>query len=71
MLRYLLLVILVIFTQIIGIIMWGEYVWLFKQSNGGVGGSILEQINPIFWVIIATETIILLLLFTFIKSKKR
>lgn len=49
--------ILGLFTQLIAILMWGEYVWLSKLASGGVGGTPFEQIQPVFWFLIITEII--------------
>ncbi len=70
MIRFLSLVILALSTQIIGIIMWGEYVWLYKFASGGVGGTPLEHIQPILWVIIVIEVITFALLTVFLKKKE-
>jgi uncharacterized membrane protein len=70
MIRYLSLVILVLSIQIIGIIMWGEYVWLYRFANGGVGGTPLEQIQPIFWVIIVIEILIIALITVKLKNQE-
>jgi uncharacterized membrane protein len=50
--------------------MWGEYVWLYRFANGGVGGTPLEQIQPIFWVIIFIEFLIIALITVKLKKKK-
>ena len=47
--------VMVWFTQLIGIIMWGEYVWLTRFSIGGVGGTPMEKVRPIFWIILIIE----------------
>jgi len=57
-LRITLWFVLGLFTQLIAIIMWGEYVWLSKLSQGGVGGTPLEQIQPVFWVLIIIEIVL-------------
>lgn len=54
----------VLISQTILIFIWGEYVWLYKFANGGVGGTITEQINPVFWKLLIGEIIIFLLLVT-------
>lgn len=59
--KYTFIFILVFITQLIFILMWGEYVWLFKYANGGVGGTILNQVNPIFWVLLVLECLSFLL----------
>lgn len=46
------------FTQLIAIVMWGEFVWLNKVSNGGVGGTPLGQIQPVIWWLLAFEVVI-------------
>ncbi|MFX3675025.1 MAG: hypothetical protein ACE3JQ_11340 [Paenisporosarcina sp.] len=56
--RFLLLVILALSTQLIAIIMWGEYVWLYRSTNGGVSGTPLGQVQPILWFIIVLEFIL-------------
>ncbi|MEC5422540.1 hypothetical protein QGM71_03415 [Virgibacillus sp. C22-A2] len=59
----------VLVTQLIAIIMWGEHVWLYKFSNGGVGGSPVEQIQPILWVILIIEATLFILLAVDYKRK--
>ena len=46
------------FTQLIAIIMWGEYVWLYKMAHGGVGGTPLAEIQPIFWLLLGIEIVV-------------
>ena len=58
LLKLLASLIFVFFTQLLIIIMWGEYVWLFKFSNGGVGGSPLQQVQPILWVVLSIELLL-------------
>lgn len=70
LINFLSLVVLALSTQIIGIIMWGEYVWLYRFANGGVGGTPLEQIQPILWVIIVVEVILFTLLGLYLKKKE-
>lgn len=50
--------------------MWGEYVWLYRFTNGGVGGSPIEQIQPVFWWIMFIEVIILVSLGAVYKKNK-
>lgn len=69
MIRFLTFTILALATQIMAIIMWGEYVWLFKLANGGVGGSPLGQIQPVLWIIIVIE-IILFAFFAAVLNRK-
>ncbi|WP_201714658.1 hypothetical protein [Rossellomorea arthrocnemi] len=70
MIKFLSLVVLALSTQIIGIIMWGEYVWLYRFANGGVGGTPLEKIQPILWVIIVVEVTFFTLLGLYFKKKE-
>lgn len=53
---------IILSTQLMIILMWGEYVWLFKYANGSVGGNPVDQINQIFWVFIAVECTLFLFL---------
>jgi uncharacterized membrane protein len=70
LIKFLSLVVLALSTQIIGIIMWGEYVWLYRFANGGVGGTPLEKIQPILWVIIVVEVTFFTLLGLYLKKKE-
>jgi uncharacterized membrane protein len=70
LIKFLSLVVLALSTQIIGIIMWGEYVWLYRFANGGVGGTPLEKIQPILWVIIVVEVTFFTLLGLYFKKKE-
>ena len=45
---YFFVFLIMLVTQIMLVFIWGEYVWLYKFSNGGVGGTITDQINPVF-----------------------
>lgn len=58
MLKLISFFIAVFVTQLIAIIMWGEHVWLYKFAHGGVGGSPIDQIQPIFWLILIIEAIL-------------
>ncbi len=71
MIKILSLFTVVLSTQLITIIMWGEHVWLYKFVNGGVGGTPLEQIQPILWIILLIEAIIYTLLAIEYKKKNR
>ncbi|QAS51297.1 hypothetical protein [Halobacillus litoralis] len=55
MLKYIILSVLAVSTQLIAIFIWSEYVWLYKFANGGVGGAAIDHIQPVFWWIIAIE----------------
>lgn len=68
--RLLIVCILVVFTQLFAIIMWGEYVWLYKFANGGVGGTPLGQVQVIFWWILIIEILLFLFFFSSIKKEK-
>lgn len=54
--------IIVLITQLIAIILWGEHVWLSKFANGGVGGSPLGQVQPVLWVLLIIEVILFICL---------
>ncbi|WP_339289518.1 hypothetical protein [Ureibacillus sp. FSL K6-0786] len=58
-----------IITQLIVIIMWGEFVWLTKFTNGGVGGTAIEQVNPILWFLVALEFIIFMVILFYSKKQ--
>ncbi|MBB4825031.1 putative membrane protein [Sporosarcina luteola] len=58
-----------VFTQLIAIIMWGEYVWLYRFANGGVGGTPLESVQPIFWLLLLIEIVVFLLFVVMVKRK--
>lgn len=62
--------ILGLFTQLIAIVVWGEYVWLHKLSNGGVGGTPLGQIQPAIWWLLAIEIILFIGIAIFKKQEK-
>ena len=70
MIKYITLSVIAVFTQIIALIMWGEFVWLYRFANGGVGGTPIEQIQPIFWWIMFIEVIILVSLGAVYKKNK-
>lgn len=69
MLKIISFFIAVLVTQLIAIIMWGEHVWLYKFANGGVGGSPVQQIQPILWLILIIEAILFVLLAVNYKRK--
>jgi len=50
------------FTHYIFIIIWTEHVWMIKFLNGGVGGTVAENINPLFYSIINKEFALSILL---------
>lgn len=68
--KYTFIFILVFITQLTFILMWGEYVWLFKYANGGVGGTILNQVNPIFWVLLVLECVAFLIFIGLCKKRR-
>lgn len=70
MIKFLSFVVFALFTQVIGIIMWGEYVWLYKFANGGVSGTPLGQIQSILWVILVVEGFLFALLGRYLKKKE-
>ena len=73
MFHYFFIFLIVLVTQIMLVFIWGEHVWLYKFANGGVGGTITEHINPVFWKLLIGETIIFILIIFLIKysdSKK-
>lgn len=47
-----------IFTHMILIVIWGEWVWNYKVAHGGASGTPLNSVQPILWWIIVTEFII-------------
>ncbi|MGG2082590.1 hypothetical protein [Lysinibacillus pakistanensis] len=51
---------LVIFiTQLMGIIIWGEFLWNFELlSQGATGGTLYDKINPILWFLLVFELVI-------------
>ncbi|MER2192994.1 MAG: hypothetical protein ABS951_18760 [Solibacillus sp.] len=59
---YFFVFLIIIVTQIMLMFIWGEHVWLYKFANGGVGGTITDQINPVFWKLLLGEIIIFSLL---------
>ena len=66
--RFIPLVIVALFTQLLAIIIWGEYVWLSKLAMGSVGGTPLEQIQPALWFVFITEIILVILLAIYFKK---
>lgn len=62
--------VLAMITQFIAVAMWGEYVWMQRLSNGGVGGTPLGQIQPIIWWLLAVEILVLILIAYFHKQRK-
>ncbi|GKV70349.1 hypothetical protein NCCP2716_28470 [Sporosarcina sp. NCCP-2716] len=62
-------IVVAIITQFIAVAMWGEYVWMHRLSNGGVGGTPLGQIQPIIWWLLAVEILALILIAYFHKQK--
>lgn len=35
-----------------------EFWWVYRLSNGGVGGNIIENVNPIIWCLVVIEVFI-------------
>ncbi|OLP65155.1 hypothetical protein BACPU_16890 [Bacillus pumilus] len=56
-------VIVALFTQLLAIIIWGEYVWLSKLALGSVEGIPIGHIQPALWFVFVTEIILLALYF--------
>lgn len=71
MFKYFFIFLIVLVTQTILIFIWAEHVWLYKFVNGGVGGTIAEQINPMFWQLLLVEVVAFLLLIIFNKYTKK
>ncbi|TKI65843.1 hypothetical protein FC756_15840 [Lysinibacillus mangiferihumi] len=69
MFKYWFIFLIVLVTQTMFIFFWAEHVWLYKFVNGGVGGTITEQINPVFWQLLIGEVIVFLLLMIFNRYK--
>ncbi|MCM3638454.1 hypothetical protein M3152_12155 [Sporosarcina luteola] len=62
--RFIPLVIVALFTQLLAIIIWGEYVWLSKIAVGfSVGGTPLGHIQPALWIAFVIEIILLAIYF--------
>ncbi|WP_371069263.1 hypothetical protein [Sediminibacillus sp. JSM 1682029] len=70
MTRLLILLILTLSTQLIAIIMWGEYVWLYKFANGGVSGTPIGQVQFILWIIWFVELVSLFFVALYHKKNK-
>ena len=68
LIRFIPLVIVVLFTQLLAIIIWGEYVWLSKLAAGSVGGTPLEHIQPALWFVFVTEIILIILSAIYLKK---
>ena len=67
--RFIPLIIVALCTQLMAMIMWGEYVWLSKlPMGGGVLGKPLEQIHPMLYFVFVLE--IILLAYCFRKNKE-
>ncbi|MCA0970181.1 hypothetical protein LCM20_06250 [Halobacillus litoralis] len=58
MLKFLILFLLVWVSQFLAVVMWGEYVWLEKFSNGGVGGTPMDQVQPVLWWTLVLEALV-------------
>ncbi|MFC5602782.1 hypothetical protein [Sporosarcina koreensis] len=59
--RFIPLVIVVLFTQLLAMIMWGEYV---RLSNIKMGFAIVgTQIQPTLWFVFVIEIILLVICF--------
>ena len=50
--------ILVAFTHLVGIMIWGEYKFLFQMTHGGVGGTPMSNVNPMYWYIVIVELLV-------------
>lgn len=57
--KFIPLIIVALCTQLMAMIMWGEYVWLSRLSFGGAVGSKLENIQPLLWFVFILEIILL------------
>jgi len=69
--RFIPLVIVALFTQLLAIIVWGEYVWLSKIAVGfSVGGTPLAHIQPALWFAFVTEIILVILLAIYFKKNE-
>lgn len=62
MMKYIFSFFLFLTFQLFCMFALGQYVWTFKYAFGGVGGSIIEQIDPVFWYLISIEILIFLVL---------
>lgn len=69
MFKYIILSVLTVSTQLIAIFIWSEYVWLYKFANGGVGGTAMDHVQPVFWWIIVFEVIMLSSLIAYKRKK--
>ncbi|MBK3496331.1 hypothetical protein JFL43_15975 [Viridibacillus sp. YIM B01967] len=59
MFKYFFIFSLVFITQLIGVLMWGEFIWHYKlKSFGDVTGTAIDQISPGIWVLLLLELII-------------
>jgi len=61
--RFIPLVIVALFTQLLAIIIWGEHVRLSKLAFGSVQGTPLDHVQPALWFVFVTEIILLAIYF--------
>lgn len=45
-------------THLLFILMWGQYMFAFYMTHGGVGGTPINNIPAVYWVIIVIEFLI-------------
>ncbi len=57
--KFIPLVIVALCTQLMAMIMWGEYVWFNELAFGSVDGTRLGQIHPTLWFVFVLEIILL------------
>ena len=69
MFKYFFIFTLVFITQLIGVLMWGEYIWHIKLTSGSVDGTAIDQISPAIWILLLLELIIFGLLVNSQKEK--
>lgn len=57
--KFIPLVIVALCTQLMAMIMWGEYIWFSELTFGSVEGTPLGQIHPMLWFVFVLEIILL------------